>query len=138
MANSSHNLIRWDQHPTFDGDTITFSGTLMGDAVLSSQALARAGGDNYQKFHLFPVGSSAFTGNILPPGWTGATRHPGDNIALEYRLEGRSFTVRFRLPEALGNPTDYVVDVWGFWDQGRTTFIWPNRDRLDYAHICLE
>ena len=138
MSSQSHNLIRWDQHPVYDGDTITFSGTLLGDADLSSGTIAQTRNDNYQNFHLFTVENSRFIGNIFHPDWTHGTRHPGDNIALEYRLQGRTFTVRFRLPESLGNPADYVVDVWGFRDESRTAVIWPDRDRLGYARIRVE
>ena len=137
-SSTSHDLIRWDQNPTYDGDSITFSGTLLGDAVLSGETIAQALRDGYRNFHLYFVDSSKFVGNINPPGWTGGTRHPGDNTALEYRLEGRTFAVRFRLPEALGNPTDYFVDVWGFRDESRTPVIWQDRDRLGYARIIVE
>ena len=138
MSSESHNLIRWDQNPTYDGDSITFSGTLLGDAVLSGGTIAQALRDGYRNFHLYSVDRFKFMGNINPPGWTHGTRHPGDNTALEYRLEGKTFTVRFRLPEALGNPADYFVDVWGFRDESRTPVIWQDRDRLGYARIIVE
>ena len=131
----SHNLIRWDLHPTYDGDTITFSGTLLGDAVLSGETIEQARRDGYRNFHIYPVDGHEFMGNINAPGQNWGTYFAGDNVALEYRLEGRSFTVGFRLPEALGNPTDYIVDVWGFQDASRTPVIWPDRDRLGYARI---
>ena len=132
---TSHDLIRWDQHPTYDGDSVTLKGTLLGDAVLSGETIAQARRDGYRNFHLYRIVDSKFMGNINPPGWTGGTHFPGDNIALEYRLEGRNFIVRFRFPAALGNPTDYFVDVWGFRNKSRTPIIWPDRDRLGYARI---
>ena len=138
LRHSSHNLIQWDQHPTYDGYTITFSGTLLGDAVLSSGTIREAERDGYQNFHLFPVISNEFTGNIFPPSWGGNMRHPGDTTALEYQLEDRKFTVKFRFPQKLGDPSDYIVDVWGFRDESRTPIIWPDRDRLGYARIRVE
>ena len=138
VSSESHDLIRWDQNPTYDGDSVTFSGTLLGDAVLSGGTIAEALRDGYRNFHLYSVDGFKFIGNINPPGWTHGTRHPGDNTALVYRLEGKTFAVRFRLPEALGNPTDYFVDVWGFRDESRTPVIWQDRDRLGFARIIVE
>ena len=134
----SHNLVQWDQRPTYDGDTIAFSGTLLGDAVLSSGTIGEANRDGYQNFHLYPVGSNEFGGNIYPPGWGHNMRHSGDTTALEYQLKGRTFTVKFRLPQALGDPFGYFIDVWGFPDESRTPVIWPDRDRLGYARIRVE
>ena len=54
------------------------------------------------------------------------------------RLEGRTFTVKFRLPQKLGDPSGYFIDVWGFQDESRTPVIWPDRDRLGYARIRVE
>ena len=138
MADSSHNLIQWDQDPTYDGEFVTFSGSLLGDAVLSSGTIKEAERDGYQNFHLYPVRSNEFGGNIFPPGWGSNMRHPGDTTALEYRLEDRTFTVKFRFPQKLGDPSDYIVDVWGFQDESRTPVIWPDRDRLGYARIRVE
>ena len=104
IVHSSHDLVQWDQHPTYDGDSITFSGTLLGDAVLSGGTIAEARRDGYQNFHLYPVSTLQFGGNILPPGWTGGTRHPADNIdnALRLRLRelGDSSLERFFSDEA--------------------------------------
>ncbi len=138
LAHSSHNLIQWDQYPTYDGEFVTFRGTVLGDAVLSSGTIREAERDGYQNFHLYPVGKNEFGGNIYPPGWGHNTRHPGDTTALDYRLEGRTFTVRFRLPQVLGDPSGYFVDVWGFQDESRTPVIWDARDRLGYARIRVE
>ena len=43
---TSHDLVQWDQHPTYDGQSVTFSGTLLDRAVLSKETIgqARAGG----------------------------------------------------------------------------------------------
>ena len=41
IAHQSHNLIQWDQYPTYDGEFVTFSGALLGDAVLSSGTIGK-------------------------------------------------------------------------------------------------
>ena len=38
----SHDLIQWDQHPTYDGQEVSFNGTLLDDAVLSSETVSQA------------------------------------------------------------------------------------------------
>ena len=136
----SHDLIQWDQYPTYDGEFVTFSGALLGDAVLSYETLAaaRRGGDWYQNFDLYPAGKGGFEGWILPPGHSWRLENLGDATATEYRLEGRTFTVRFPFPKALDNPSDYVVHVWGFQDGSRTPTIAEYGDRLGYARIRVE
>ena len=137
----SHDLIRWDQHPTYDGDSVTFSGTLLGDSVLWGETIAQARRGGYGNFHIFSVDGLDFTGNIFPPGWNHPPRFSGDNVALEYRLEGRTFAIKFPFPKDLGNPSDYFVDVWGFKDKSRTPLIagYPLSDHevdwLGYARI---
>ena len=138
IAHQSHNLIQWNQHPTYHGEFVTFSGALLGDAVLSSGTIKEAERDGYQNFHLYPIDTLEFGGNIYPPGWGRNMRHPGDTTALEYRLEDRTFNVKFRFPQKLGDPSGYIVDVWGFQDESRTPVIWPSRDRLGYARIRVE
>lgn len=138
LSQNSHNLIQWDQHPAYDGDYVTFSGTLLGNAVLSSGTVEEAENDGYQNFHLYPIPGLKFGGNVFPPSWDWDMKYPGDTVALEYRLEGRTFTVKFRFPKSLGDPSGYIVDVWGFQDESRTPVIWPDRDRLGYARIRTE
>ena len=135
IAHQSHNLIHWDQHPTYDGEFVTFSGSLLGDAVLSSGTIEEANRDGYGNFHIYSISGSKFTGNISPPGLCRPPRDPGDTTALEFGLEGRNFAVKFRFPQGLGDPSNYFVDVWGFQDASRTPVIWPDRDRLGYARI---
>ena len=140
ILHSSQNLIQWDQHPTYDGEFVTFSGTVLDDAVLSSGTIEEANRDSYGNFHIYSVDDSKFTGYISSPGLNRSPREPGDVTALEYRLEDRTFTVRFRFPQKLGDPSDYFVDVWGFQDESRTPVIWEGfeRDRLGYARIRVE
>ena len=136
---ANHGLIQWDQYPTYDGHHVTFSGTLLGDAVLSRETLYETrNGSGLQNFDLYLFGEGGFEGRILPPGHSLTLRYTGDNTATEYRLEGRSFTVKFPFPKALGNPSDYVVHVWGYRDESRTTFIYEHTDRLSYARIRVE
>ena len=135
----NHGLIQWKQHPTYDGRHVTFSGTLLGDAVLSRETLHEArSGSGLQNFDLYLSGEGGFEGRILPPGHSSTLRYTGDNTATEYRLEGRTFTVKFPFPKALGNPSDYVVHVWGYRDESRTAFIYEHTDRLGYARIRAE
>lgn len=137
----SHNLVQWDQPPTCDGEHVTFSGTLLGGAVLSSGDIELARKDGYQNFHLLTIEGWEFTGNICPPfddTLCMSPRHPGDTNALDYQLEGRTFTVNFRFPQDLGDPFDYFVDVWGFRDERRIPELSEDRDRLGYARIREE
>ncbi len=139
---TGHDLIQWDQYPTYDGDSVTFRGTLLGDAVLSNETLRDATeGNTYQNFTLSLADEYEFLGIILPPVsderyWT--LDDPGDTNAIEYGLEDRSFTIKFRLRQGLKNPQDYVVIVWGYPDATRTPYIGDNIDILGYARIRTE
>ena len=48
------------------------------------------------------------------------------------------FTVKFRVRQGLGSPSDYVVIVWGFQDESREPFIYDKIDILGYARIRVE
>ena len=137
----NHDLIQWAQYPTYDGNSVIFRGTLLDDAVLSSETIEQARKGGYQNFTLFTADEGDFKGSILPPlnndsNWT--LDDPGDTIAAEYRLEGKTFTIKFRFPQKLGDPSDYVVGVWGFQDESRTPFVQDNIDMLGYARIRVE
>lgn len=140
-SRASHDLIRWDQAPTYDGAFVTFRGTLLGDAVLEDKTLAdaRAGGGP-QNFTLSPAGDYTYAGAILPPPLSGRwiLDDPGDVVAGEYGLEGRTFTVTSRFPEGLDAASDYAVLVWGFPDASRTPFASDSVDVLGYARIRAE
>ena len=136
---SSHDLIQWDQHPTYDGQEVSFSGTLLDDAVLSSETIsqAREGGHSNFTLSLADEGDS-FVGHILPPlagGRIWSLDNPGDTVATVYQLDERAFTVKFLFPQALDSPSDYVVIVWGFRDETRIQSIGENDDVLGYARI---
>ena len=133
----SHDLIQWDQHPTYDGQEVSFNGTLLDDAVLSRGTLSLAREGGYSNFSLSLADDHGFVGSILPPlesgSWT--LDDPGDTVATVYQLDERAFTVKFQFPQALDSPSDYVVLVWGYKDDTRTPTIGDNIDMLGYARI---
>ena len=138
---TSHDLIQWDQYPTYDGHSVTFSGTLLNDAVLSKGTLHQAREGGYSNFSLSHADKHEHAGNILPPldeGRNWKLNEPGSSVATEYRLHERVFTIEFPFPQALGSPSDYVVLVWGFGDESRTPNIGEVIDVLGYARIRVE
>ena len=142
IERTSHDLIQWDEHPTHDGRLVRFKGTVLGGAVLSHPHLALARSGGYQNFSLAPADSHTFSGSILPAlegGWLWETEDPGDTVAVDYRLDGQTFTVTFEFPTLLGSdPSAYVVAVWGFQDESRTPSIGDTIDMLGYARIRAE
>ena len=50
----------------------------------------------------------------------------------------KSFTITFPFPEALRNPSDYVVMIGGYQDSSRTPRIGSQADTLGYARIRVE
>ena len=140
VSRTSHALIQWDQHPTYDGEFVTLSGTLLGDAVLSRETIADARTGGFQNFTLSSADGYDHAGSILPPLLSGhwILDDPGDVVAGEYELDGRTLTVKFRFPGALGDSSDYVILVWGFPDASRTWFISDEVDVLGYARIRAE
>ncbi|MDE2934851.1 MAG: hypothetical protein OXS47_13420 [Chloroflexota bacterium] len=140
VARTSHGLIQWDQYPTQDGAFVTFSGTLLGDAVLSKETMADARTGGQTNFNLSSADDYDYAGSILPSLVSGRwiLDDPGDVVASEYALDGRTFTATFRFPAALGAPSDYVILVWGFPDASRMPFIGNEIDVLGYARIRAE
>ena len=122
---TSHDLIQWDQHPTYDGrSAVTFSGTLLDGAVLSSETIEQARSGGSQNFQLRPADAPDFVGWVLPPLTDGSSwiLDAGDSVADTYSLDAdtKSFTITFPFPEALDPPSAYVVIVRGFQDDSRT------------------
>ena len=141
MYRRSHDLIQWDQYPIFDGDSITLKGTLLGDAVLSSETIEQARKGGFPNFTLYNADEPRFVGTIFPPldndrHWT--LDDPGDTTAIEYKLDDRKFTIKFRLRQGLSSPSDYVVIIWGFQDESRAPFFREKVDILGYARIRVE
>ena len=135
----NHDLIQWDQRPTYDGQEVSFSGTLLDDAVLSKETLSRAREAGPTNFQLILAADNAYVGSILPPpesGWI--LNDAGDTVATVYQLDERAFTVTFQFPQVPGSPSDYVVLVWGYKDDTRTPTIGANTDPLGKARIRNE
>ena len=137
---TSHDLVQWDQHPTYDGHSVAFSGTLLDGAVLAAETIEQARASRYQPFTLRLADAYDFAGFILPPFTDGGswTLGAGDSVANTYSLGDDTFTITFPFPEALGNPSDYVVVIDGYQDSSRTPRIGSNIDRLGYARIRVE
>ena len=135
---TNHDLIQWNRHPTYDGRSVAFEGVLLDGAVLSSATIHQARGGGYQNFTLDPADAYEYAGGILPPltdGRNWVLDDPGDSEATTYQLDASGFSVEFPFPEALGNPSDYVVTVWGFQNDSRTPGIGKKIDLLGYARI---
>ena len=126
----SHDLVQWDQYPTYEDGEVSFTGTLLNDAVFSYPATV------YPNFFSQPANGRKFLGHILPPGRNWRLEYPLDVIADSYQLDGQSFTVSFTFPEALeGVPSDYVVSVSGFQNDTHTPTMGTQGDLLGYARI---
>ena len=132
-----HSLVRWDQRPISDGRFVTFRGTLLGDAVLSKETNADARTGGQPNFTLASVGDYDSVGSVLPPLTSGrwVLNDPGDVVATDYDVNDGTFTVRFRFPQALGDPSDYAVLVLGFQDGSRSSFFGWEVDILGSARI---
>ena len=139
----NHGLVQWDQYPTYDSGSVTFSGKLLGDAVLSNKTIAQKISGGYSNFSLRRADQHEILGSILPPlrdGRKWRLDDTGDSVATRYLLEddGKTFVVEFPFPKTLTSPSDYVVIVWGFQDRSRTPFIGEIIDVLGYARIRIE
>ena len=135
---TSHDLVQWDQYPTYDGRSVSFRGTLLDGAILSKATIHQARGGGYQNFVMGQADGNEYVGTILPPLFGGSNwilDDPGDSVATTYRLDGREFDIQFLFPKALGGPSDYVVLVWGFQNDSRTPNIGEKVDLLGYARI---
>ena len=139
----SHDLIQWTQYPTYDGDSVTFRGTLLGDAVLSNETFKAAQSGQWQNFGLHRVGTGAYVGTILPQrdgdrDWL--LDNIGDTIAEEYQLDEGSFRVTFSFAfgHQFGDASDFFVSVGGFQDEERKPFTGQAADLLGYARIRVD
>ena len=117
------------------------NGTLLDDAVLSSETISQAReGGGYSTFSFRLAADHDSVGSILPPLESGRWLLDGTShtVATVYQLDERAFTVTFQFPQALGSPSDYAVLVWGYKDDTRTPTIGDNIDVLGYARIRNE
>ena len=137
---TSHDVIQWGQYPTYDGHSVTFSGTLLDGAVLAAETIEQAKASGQQPFTLSLANAYEFAGFILPQLTDGNSwiLHDGDSVADTYSLGDDTFTITFPFPEALGNPSDYVVIIGGYQDSSRTPRIGSNADNLGYARIRVD
>ena len=137
---TSHNLIQWTRHPTYEDGVVTFEGTYLNGAEPSFR-LPRPRGRAFSNFSLRTADDGKWLGSILVPlsgnrTWT--LDDPGDVIADTYLIDDSSntFTIIFDFPEGLGdNPSDFVVRVMGFQNSDREATIGENIDLLGYARI---
>ncbi len=137
---TSHNLIQWIRHPTYEDGVVAFEGAFLNGAEPSFR-LPRSRGSHYANFSLRAADDGKWLGSILVPlsgnrTWT--LDDPGDVVADTYLMddESNTFTVTFDFPEGLGdNPSDYVVNVMGFQNSDREATIGENIDTLGYSRI---
>ena len=137
---TSHNLIKWTRHPTYEDGVVTLEGTYLNGAEPSFR-LPRPRGSQHANFSLRRADDGKWLGSILVPlsgnrTWT--LDDPGDVVADTYLIDNTSntFTVTFDFPEGLGsNPSDYVVKVIGFQNSDREATIGENIDTLGYSRI---
>ena len=142
IQRASHQLVEWIQKPIFNPNTktVSFSGKLLGNAVLRSPhiSLAREGKAN---FTLRRYDSpAAWIGHVLPYFEDGRSwvidETSGSAVATVYDINGQSFRVEFPFPEALGTPSDYVVIIDGFQNGDRVPVINSMCcDTIGYARI---
>ena len=52
VYHTSHDVVQWDQHPSYDGHSVTFSGTLLDGAVLAAETIEQARASGSQPFTL--------------------------------------------------------------------------------------
>ena len=137
IYHESHDLVEWDQYPTYANQSVSFKGRLLSDAVLENNRPSSGGRQN---FALYAAYEYSQIGNILSPltnGWVWKPALGGSAVAYNYWLydEGKTFHVQFPFAEVLGDPSDYVVTVRGFQDAEQVATISENSDILGYARI---
>ena len=112
----SHDLVEWEQYPTYDRGTVKLQGKLLHGAVFQDVDLKNSGGGkSYYADYLISLASRLdYKGVILPQGrWI---LDPEDTEASthHYYPATDTFILEFPFPKVLGNPTDYAVVVLGF------------------------
>ncbi len=140
IERASLQLVQWNDLPAFNPstNTIAFSGTLLGNAVLLAPHISIAR-EKVWNFSLCPFNSEECVGAILPKPAGGGKwvldDFPGWSVAVIYDVQAQSFRIEFPFPKALETPTDYVVVIRGFQNAEREPSIGTNDDILGYARI---
>ncbi len=138
---TSHDLIRWEQYPTFADGVVEFKGVLLGDGILVSRDATEISRFEFAAFKLRSADGGADLGSILPPPRPGRKwilDDPGDVQAATFAINEaeRRFHIRFEWPTALGGvPEDVVVHVLGYQNSDRDPTIGSKVDALGYARI---
>ena len=137
---SNHDLIQWQQYPTFVDGVVELKGVLLGDSILVSKDATEISRFEFSAFKLRSVDGGADLGSILPPPRTGRKwilDDPGDVQAATFAINEaeRRFHIRFEFPTALGAPEDFVVLVLGYQNADREPTIGSKVDPLSYARI---
>ncbi len=86
---TSHDLIRWEQYPTFAGGVVKFKGVLLGDSTLVSRDATEISRFEFAAFKLRSVDGGADLGSILPPPREGKKwilDDPGDVQAANFAI----------------------------------------------------
>ena len=138
---TSHNLIQWDQYPTYSEGVVTMKGTPLGDAVFVAETpheMVRVG----VPFSMRPVDSWDSLGIILPYAIVGSGWIIGDGDAqastyVIFQADKR-FHIVFPFPTVLGPPEDVVIVVLGYQNADREPTIGSKVDLLGYARIRVE
>ena len=137
---SNHDLIQWQQYPTFVDGVVELKGVLLGDSILVSKDAMEISRFGFSAFKLRSVDGGADLGSILPLPRTDRKwilDDPGDVQAATFAINEaeRRFHIRFEFPTALGAPEDFVVHVLGYQNADREPTIGSKVDPLGNARI---
>ena len=137
---TNHDLIQWEQYPTFIDGLVELKGVLLGDSILVSKDATEISRFEFSAFRLRSVDGGTNLGSILPPPRTGKIwilDDPGDVQATTFAVNEADmrFHIRFEFPTALGDPEDVVVRVLGYQNANREPTIGSKVDLLGYARI---
>ena len=115
-------------------------GELLGEAVFQDVDLKNPKREQWytSNFTISAANGREHVGAILPgDDWVFGPEDAGASKHHYYPATGE-FILEFPFPRILGEPSDYVIVVWGFQDETRTPFIGENIDILGYARIRVE
>ena len=141
---TSHDLIQWDQYPTFLDGEVTLKGTPLKDAIYVAESMRDVIKYERLAFTFVPVDGREHLGSILPyeiaTGWQWSFNTPGDVQASTFVIfqADKRFHIKFTFPSALGAPEDVVIGVWGYQNADREATIGDKVDLLGYARIRVE